>query len=236
MRRAWLGDVDDATVVKYLRVLATHFPTLPIDVGPTPPNVVAEVPGRSKPFPALAADDVDGKRRAMVYGMTIGPRWMPSPMRTGPAYRFDGASVFTKRVWTIIHEGSHSILGTYDYVYYDEKPITQPGKSAQAKLEDFTAPGNTHTGPRALGGSDTFPGTAARRNADSWAGFVMHASQYLYVQAAMTIQRAARRHTTPRAVSSSQAASSSSSSSQQAGPSPSSAPADREGKTELERR
>jgi hypothetical protein len=194
LRQSWMGNASNADVSAKMGVFARQLGRMPITVGATtgshkqedidksPIGMMAgrpPTPGMGR-FPGFATP---GASQAPVPpGMTLREDRMPPS--DSLAQRHSPTSAFTKRTWTVIHEGSHGILGTYDYRTYRQAELPMAHGSPMG-------PKGGHIQQRAPETGKTFP-DIAQRNADSWAGFVMHASEHIRQKSATGIQAAFR--------------------------------------------
>ena len=194
LRQSWLGNASNAEVAGKMGVFAYQLGRMPITVGPTTGSQKKEdidkspigmmagrppTPGMGK-FPGFATPLAS--QAPVPPGMTLREdRMPPSDSLT---QRHSPTSTFTKRTWTVIHEGSHGILGTHDYRTYKQAELPMAHGTPKAAKGGFIEQRKPETGK-------TFP-DIAQRNADSWAGFVMHASEHLRQKSATSIQAAFR--------------------------------------------
>jgi hypothetical protein len=194
LREKWLGTtLDNAKASSHLDVFASQLARVPITIGRT--SAALDAPGIKKspigmvagrppePFGRYPGYATSGANQSPTpAGMTLRQDLMPA--KTDLKGRYSSGSTFSKRTWITIHEGSHSILGTHDYRTY-----LPPGSKATGDLK---------TDARGVFKEDRKPETGrtfaqiADRNADSWAGFVMHGSEHVRNHSASVIQTAFR--------------------------------------------
>lgn len=189
IRGRWLGSETQANVSHNMGVLNRQLSRMDITIADTTEGYLGMVAGRPPQhnnYPGYGTHGADQSVKPP--GMSLNRIHMP--VSATIAERHENKSDFTKRTWTVVHESSHGILGTHDYRTYhvngrNMTPTTY-ANFPTAHEKDAQHPSGfkkDRTPSHPITWQD-----AKRDNADSWAGFVMNASQHINARSATQIQ------------------------------------------------
>jgi hypothetical protein len=171
LKGRWLGTIDVSLLQKNLEVLAEFLGDskrflMDLMINPGKSTPIAEVAGRpadsGRPMKSLSYPGLAGE--LVGEGRAPGMSFNPTKLKPGDAKNWE------YRIWTMLHESTHAILGTYDYAYYAFQTLLADEKNAMGPTQLFVK-----KGPR----SDAFTSANFQRNADSWSAFMAQAWMHI---------------------------------------------------------
>ncbi len=169
VRTRWLGTITEDQLTKNLEVLA-DFIGAPdrflMDLTSETAKYIAMVAGRpsdsGRPMATLAYPGLAGTLTGT--GVAPGMSFNPKYLKPG------NASNREDRIWTVVHEASHALLGTYDYQYYDFTAVITDASGQKTRKSVIKSTLRKDLSNLTI-----------QRNADSYGAFLCQATKTLTV-------------------------------------------------------